>query len=141
MPRNSSDERSGQGESTYQVWYCKRCDKACKIQPPTIKPGCRCANPVPGLRPTLVTQMAQTKPRPVQALTEEEGRLRALARKGQRVRVTFEAEITEAWTSAGRDGIKRIQFVVTTPDGRRHSVNPAKHGLQIEALAEGESCE
>ena len=82
--------------------------------------------------------MAQTKPRPVQALTEEEGRLRALARKGQRVRVTFEAEITEAWTSAGRDGIKRIQFVVTTPDGRRHSVDPARQGLQIEALPEDE---
>lgn len=125
-------------ESTYQIWYCRHCDQACKIQPPTIEPSCRCKNPVPGLRPTLVTQMHQAKPRPLHTLTEEEGRLRALARKGKRVRVTYEAEISEAWTSAGRDGVKRIQFIVTTPDGRRHIVDSGLPGLSVEAVESGE---
>ncbi|MEV4440435.1 hypothetical protein AB0K09_15705 [Streptomyces sp. NPDC049577] len=127
-----------EAESTYQVWYCNRCDKACKIQPPTIKPGCRCANPVPGVRPTLVTQMAQMKPRPVQALTEEEARLRSLARKDQRVTVTYEAEVSKAWLRADANGAKRIQFIVTTPDGRRHVVDPSLPGLHVEAAPEGE---
>ncbi|MEU0393797.1 hypothetical protein ABZ208_13640 [Streptomyces sp. NPDC006208] len=131
-------DRQATAETTYQVWYCKRCDKACKIQPPTIEPGCRCENPVPGLRPTLVTQMHQPKLRPMQALTEEEGRLRALARKGRRVQVTYEAEISEAWISPGRDGVKRIQFIVTTADGRRHVVDPALPGLHVEAAPDGE---
>ncbi|MFB7312939.1 hypothetical protein [Streptomyces sp. NPDC056192] len=122
-------------ETTYLVWYCKRprCGKACKIQPPGIEPECRCENPVPGLRPTRVTQMHAEKPRPLQALSDEEGRLRALARNNKRVLVTYEAQIAEAWTSTGRDGLKHVQFIVTTPDGRRHAIDPALPGLHIEA--------
>lgn len=124
-------------ETTYQVWYCKRCDKACKIQPPGIEPACKCASPVPGLRPTKVTQMHAPKRRPMQALTDEEARLRGLARKRQRVTVTYEAEIADAWLTADRDGIKHVQFIVTTPDGRRHAVDPAVPGVHVEAAPEG----
>ncbi len=122
-------------ETTYLVWYCQRpgCGKACKIQPPTVEPGCRCENPVPGLRPTKVTKMHAPKRRPMQALTGEEGRLRSLARENQRVRITYEATVAQAWTTPDRDGIKHIQFIVTTPDGRRHVVDPTLPGLHIEA--------
>lgn len=133
MPQKPPTGRQAPAETTYQVWYCKRCDKACKIQPPEIEPGCRCENPVPGLRPTLVTQMHQPKPRPMQALTEEEGRLRGLARRGQRVTVTYEAEVAEVWTSPDRDGVKHVQFIVTTPDGRRHIVDPTVPGVCVNA--------
>lgn len=126
-------------ETTYQVWYCKRCNKACKIQPPGIEPGCKCASPVPGLRPTKVTQMHTPKRRPMQALSDEEGRLRGLARKGQRVRVTYEADVADAWLSSGRDGVRRIQFIVTTPDGRRHVVDPTVSGVHVEAADEDPS--
>lgn len=120
-------------EATYQVWYCRRprCGKACKIVPPTIETSCRCEKPVPGLRPTLVTQMYAPQPRRLQALSAEEGRLRALARKGQRVQVTYEAEVSEAWLTSGSD--KRIQFIVTTADRSRHVVDPRLPGLCIEA--------
>jgi hypothetical protein len=124
-------------ESTLLVWYCRSCDKSCKVQPPDAEQiACKCTSPVPGLRPTRVTLMHAPKPRPIQALTEEEGRLRALARKGTKVRVTYEAEVSEAWTTADSDGIKRVQFIVTTPDGRRHVADPRLPGLRIEAVTE-----
>ncbi|MER8004817.1 hypothetical protein [Streptomyces sp. NPDC094149] len=121
-------------ESTLLVWYCRRCDKSCKVQPPDPEQvACKCDNPVPGLRPTRVTVMHTPKPRPLHALSDEEARLRALAHKGTKVRVTFEAEMTEAWrwSSAGRNG---IDFIVTDPDGRRHTVNGSQPGLRIEAI-------
>lgn len=125
-------------ESTYHVWYCKRCDQACKIQPPTIEPSCQCTSPVPSLRPTIVTQMHTPQPKRLQALTEEEGRLRGLARKGRRVRVTFEAEVAEAWISSSGSSGRRVQLIVTTPDGRRHIVDSGLPGLHIEAASDGE---
>lgn len=121
-------------ESTLLVWYCGRCRKSCKVQPPDPEQvACRCDNPVPGLRPTRVTILHPPKQRPMRALSDEEGRLRALARKGTKVRITFEAEITDAmqWNGAGRHG---IDFVVTSPDGRRHTVNGSQPGLRIEAI-------
>jgi hypothetical protein len=121
-------------ETTLLVWYCRRCDKSCKVQPPDPEQvACKCDNPVPGLRPTRVTVMHAPKTRPMHALSDEEARLRTLARKGTRVRVTFEGEITDAWqwTSAGRRG---IDFIVTSPDGRRHTVNGTQPGLRIEAI-------
>jgi hypothetical protein len=122
-------------ESTLLIWYCQSCRKACKIQPPTQDPTCKCANPVPNLRPTKVTETVihTPKQRPMHALDDEEARLRALARKGTKVRVIFEAEMTEAiqWSSAGRRG---IDFIVTSPDGRRHTVNTSQPGLRIEAI-------
>ena len=121
-------------ESTLLVWYCRHCNKSCKVQPPDPEQvACKCANPVTGLRPTRVTVMHTPKPRPMHALSDEEARLRALARKGTKVRVTFEAEMTEAWrwSSAGRSG---IDFIVTDPDGRRHTVNGSQPGLRIEAI-------
>lgn len=126
-------------ESTLLVWYCRRCDKACKVQPPDPEQvACRCQNPVPGLRPTRVTVIHAPKPRPMHALTDEEGHLRALARKGTKVRVTFEGEITDAWqwTSAGRRG---IGFVVKSPDGRRHILGAQQPGLHIEAITDEEN--
>lgn len=125
-------------ETTLLVWYCRHCDKSCKVQPPDPEQvACKCANPVPGLRPTKVTVMHAPKTRPLYALTDEEARLRALARKGTKVRVTFEAEIADAWqwTSAGRRG---LDFVVKSPDGRRHTVNGQQPGLRIEAITEEE---
>ncbi|MCX4232096.1 hypothetical protein [Streptomyces ortus] len=121
-------------ESTLLVWYCGRCRKSCKVQPPDPEQvACRCDNPVPGLRPTRVTVLHPPKQRPMRALSDEEGRLRALARKGTKVRVTFEAEITDAlqWSGAGRRG---IDFVVTSSDGCRHTVNGSQPGLRIEAI-------
>ena len=121
-------------ETTYLVWYCSRCRGACKVQPPGIDLACRCDSPVPSLRPTEVTQMHTPKPRPMHALSDEEGRLRALARKGTKVTVTvtFEGEIADAWqwSSAGRHG---LDFVVATPDGERHAVDPQRAGVHIEA--------
>lgn len=125
-------------ETTMLVWYCGRCRKSCKVQPPDPEEvTCRCDNPVPGLRPTHVTVVHPPKQRPMRAISDEEGRLRALARKGTKVRVTFDAEISDAmqWTGAGRHG---IDFVVTSPDGRRHTVNGSQPGLRIEKIEEGE---
>jgi hypothetical protein len=120
-------------ESTLLVWYCQYCRKSCKVQPPTEEPSCRCTTPVPGLRPTQVTVMHAPKQRPMHALSDEEARLRALARKGTKVRVTFEGEITDAWqwSSAGNRG---LGFIVTSPDGRSHTVNVQQPGLRIEAV-------
>lgn len=121
-------------ETTLLVWYCRHCDKSCKVQPPDPEQvACKCASPVPGLRPTKVTIMHAPKQRPMHALTDEEARLRALARKGTRVRVTFEGEIADAWqwSSAGNRG---LGFVVKSPDGRTHTVDAQQPGLRIEAV-------
>ncbi|MEZ7005709.1 hypothetical protein [Streptomyces sp. AD55] len=121
-------------ESTLLVWYCRRCDKSCKVQPPDPEQvACRCESPVPGLRPTKVTVMHPPKQRPMHVLTDEDARLRALARKGAKVRVTFEGEITDAWqwSSAGNRG---LGFIVKSPDGRTHTVNVQQPGLHIEAI-------
>lgn len=118
------------------VWYCDRCRKSCKVQPPTerIEATCCCMNPVPGLHPTQVTIPCAPKSRPMHAISDEEAQLRALAPKGTRVRVTvtFEGEVTDAWqwSGAGRHG---LGFVVDTPDGQRHHVDPGRPGVHIEA--------
>lgn len=127
-------------ETTLLVWYCRRCDKSCKVQPPDPEQiACRCTNPVPGLRPTQVTVTHAPKPRPLHALSDEEARLRALGRKGTRVRVTvtFEGEIADAWqwSGAGRRG---LDFIVATADGTRHPVDPQRPGVHIEAITAGE---
>lgn len=122
-------------ESTLLVWYCSRCRKSCKVQPPAEDPACRCTTPVPSLRPTQVTVLHTPKTRPLHALSDEEARLRALARKGTRVRVTFDATITDAmqWSSAGQCG---LEFTVTTADGRHFTINPQMPGLHLEAITE-----
>lgn len=125
-------------ESTLLVWYCSRCRKSCKVQPPDPdQVACRCATPVPSLRPTQVTLLHTPKTRPLHALGDEEARLRALARKGTRVRVTFDATITDAmqWSSAGQRG---LEFTVTTADGRHFTINPQMPGLHIEAITDEE---
>ena len=121
-------------ESTLLVWYCSRCRKSCKVQPPDPEQvACRCKSPVPGLRPTQVTVLHTPKARPMHALSEEEGRIRALARKGTRVRVTLDATVVDAiqWSSAGQRG---LEFDITTADGRRFTINPQLPGLHIEAI-------
>lgn len=124
-------------ETTYRVWICRTCRKACKVQPQVFEPGCRCKNPVMPLRPTRETQMYAPKPRPMHALSDEEARLRALGRKGTRVRVTFEAEVADAWQwSSGNT--RGLSFIVTTPDGRRHPVDPDLPGVRIEVIADDE---
>lgn len=128
-------------ESTHLIWYCRNCRKSCKVQPPTEESACRCKQPVPGLHPTQVTIASAPKPRPMHVLDDEEARLRALARKGTKVRVTvtYEGEIADAWqwSSADRRG---LGFIVTTPDGQRHDVDPQRTGVRIEAVdsAKGE---
>jgi hypothetical protein len=126
-------------ESTLLVWYCRRCDKSCKVQPPDpAQVACKCGNPVPGLRPTQVTIMHAPKPRPMHALTDEEARLRALGRKGTKVRITFEGEIADAWHWS--NGIScGLDFIVTSPDGHRHTINGSQPGLRIEAITDEEN--
>ena len=125
-------------ETTHLVWYCNRCRKSCKVQPPTPdQVACRCDNPIPGLRPTKVTLMHTPKRRPMHALTDEEARLRALARKGTKVRVTFEGEITDAWQWSG-GALRGLGFIVTSPDGRTHTVRAEQPGLRIEAATTNE---
>ncbi|WP_437052006.1 hypothetical protein [Streptomyces sp. enrichment culture] len=71
-------------------------------------------------------------------LDDEEARLRALARKGTKVRVTFEATVTDAmqWTAGDRRG---LEFDLTTSDGRRYSIDPQLPSLRIEAADEGDA--
>lgn len=116
-----------------QIWYCTRCRKSCKVQPPTEAPACQCKNPVPGLHPTEVTVSDQPRRNPLHVLSDEEARIRALARKGTQVRVTFDAEVTHAmqWSNGTDRG---LEFDVITPDGRRYSINPQLAGLHIEAI-------
>ncbi|MGW6741718.1 hypothetical protein ACWGDX_13485 [Streptomyces sp. NPDC055025] len=120
-----------------QIWYCQRCRSSCKVQPPTEAPACRCKTPVPSLHPTEVTVIPQPKRRPMHALSNEEARLRAMARKGTRVRVTFEAEITDAvqWTAGDQRG---LEFDLATSDGRRYTIDPQLPGLHIEAISADE---
>ncbi|MEW2187681.1 hypothetical protein AB0900_30820 [Streptomyces cellulosae] len=120
--------------TTFLTWSCQACRKTYKVQPPDPEQvGCKCDNPVPSLRPTQVTVTHAPKPRPMHALSDEEARLRALARKGTKVRVTFEAEMADAWQwTSGTD--RGFQFIVETADGRRHAVDPRLPGLHIEAL-------
>jgi hypothetical protein len=76
--------------------------------------------------------MQAPKPRRLQSLTEEEGRLRVLARKGTKVRVTYEAVVAEAWLASSGDK-KKLTMIVETPDGRRHAVEPDLPGVHVEA--------
>jgi hypothetical protein len=125
-------------ETTILVWYCQQCRKSCKVQPPDLEQvACTCSTSVPSLRPTTVTVLHPPKQRPMHALSDEEGRIRALARKGTKVRVTFEGEIADAWqwSSAGNRG---LGFIVKSPDGRTHTVNVDQPGLRIEAAPAGE---
>ncbi|MEU5322960.1 hypothetical protein AB0G67_40350 [Streptomyces sp. NPDC021056] len=120
-------------ETTLLIWYCQSCRKSCKVQPPNEDPACTCKTPVPALRPTEVTVLHTPKARPMHALSDEEGRIRALARKGTKVRVTFEAEVVDAmqWSSAGDRG---LSFTVRTSDRRRFTFNPQLEGLYIEGI-------
>lgn len=90
------------------------------------------------MQPTTVTQMHHQPTRPVQALSEEDGRLRAITRRGSKVRITFEAEVADALlSSAAGDLRKKLLLVVTAPDGRRHTIDTELAGWHIEAV-EGE---
>ncbi len=118
---------------TMLVWYCRRCRGACKVQPTdALDVACTCKTPVPGLHPTEVTVAPEPTQRRLHALSDEEARLRALARKGTRVRITFEATVTDAtqWTAGDRRG---LEFDLRTSDGRRYSIDPQLPGLHIEA--------
>lgn len=123
-------------ETTLLVWYCRACRKSYKVQPPAEEPACRCTTPIPGLSPTEVTMLATPKTRPLQVITDEDARLRALARKGTRVRVTFEAEVSDAWLWGTEGQPKKLELFVTTPDGHRHTIDPQMEGVHVEAMTE-----
>jgi hypothetical protein len=119
---------------TLLVWYCRRCRRACKVQPANAMDiACTCKTPVPGLHPTEVTVAPQPTQRRLHALSDEEARIRALARKGTRIRITFEATVTDAtqWTAGDRRG---LEFDLQTSDSRRYSIDPQLPGLHIEAV-------
>lgn len=118
--------------TTLSIWYCRRCRKSCKVHPPVEAPACRCKRPIPGIHPTEVTAAPEPKQRRLHALSDEEARIRALARKGTRVRVTFEATVVDAmqWTAGDRRG---LDFDLATSDGRHLTVDPQLPGLHIEA--------
>ncbi len=88
------------------------------------------------LRPTRETQMHAPKSRPVQALSDEDARVRELILSRQRVRVTFEAEVVKAWTVDSPNSPRQLQLIVRTSDGRRHAVDLSLPGVRIEAAAE-----
>ncbi|MFD3638268.1 hypothetical protein [Streptomyces griseus] len=118
---------------TLLVWYCRRCRNACKVQPANAMDiTCTCKTPVPALHPTEVTVTPESTPRRLHALSDEEARIRALGRKGTRVRITFEATVTSAtqWTAGERRG---LEFDLRTSGGRRYSIDPQSPGLHIEA--------
>lgn len=127
-------------ETTHLVWYCGTCKKPYKTKPPAPdKLGCRCTKPVPGMRPTRITQVHRVNPpRRLHALTDEEARLRALARKGKQVRVTYEAEVADVLVMTREDGSRHVTFIVATADGRRHVADPDLPGLHIEAAPAGD---
>ncbi|GHJ21676.1 hypothetical protein [Streptomyces albus] len=126
-------------EATCDAWYCGRCRSAYKVEPELFAPACRCPQPVYTLRPTRITQMAAVPSR-LRAVTDEDARLRSLARKGRRVRVTLDAEVAEVFRCyvGGREADATLTFIVTTADGRRHAVEPAVPGVHIEALVDEE---
>lgn len=115
------------------VWYCRRCRMACKVQPAdAMDVACTCTTPVPGLHPTEVTVAPEPTLRRLHSLSDDEARIRALARKGTRVRITFDATVTDAvqWTAGDRRG---LEFDLRSSDGRRYSIDPQLPGLHIEA--------
>lgn len=118
------------------VWYCQRCRRAYKAVPEqSVETGCTCTTPVPQMGPTILTLTAPEplpRPRP-QLLSEDEGRHRALARRGSRVTVTFEATVHTAWLSPDGTGQQRITLVVTTDDGRLHTVDTRLAGTRVDA--------
>lgn len=121
--------------TTWQVWPCSACGKVARTVPESPTQ-CRCAHPVLPLKPKLVTESQVEVPqaRRLQALTEEEGRLRDLAREGTRVRLTFDAEVVGTLLATGMDGRTTLSLTVATADGHRHPVNLDLPGLHIEAI-------
>lgn len=124
-------------ETTYREWICQSCRHVCRVEPAgAVEPGCRCTTPVPKLRPTTVTQMHAPPPGAgLRALSDDEATLHALIRSRRRLRITFEADIAQAWTSDGPGG-REVHLIVTTPDGRRHPVDPSMPGVRIEPAEE-----
>lgn len=126
---------------TCLVWYCRRCRRACKATPENaVETGCTCKTPVPQMEPTIVSlaDPEPLKPPTLQALTEDEARHRGLARRGRRVTVTFEATVHTAWLSPDKNGQQRITLVVTTDDGRLHTVDTRLDGTRVDAAEQEE---
>lgn len=126
----TADARTG----TCRIWYCGRCRAAYKSVPPLVDPACTCKTPLHVLHPTTVTvPPAPATPRP-QALSDDEARHRALARRGRRVKVTFEAVVDSAWLTREGDGDQHLTVLVTTDDGQRHPIDTRLPGVRIDAL-------
>lgn len=128
-------------ESSWQVWNCQACGELARAVP-AMDVACKCARPVLPLRPTRLTetQIHGPKRRPLKALSEEEGRQRALARRGKKVRVTLDATVASSMLATGMDGRQHLTLTVVTPDGRRITIDPEQAGVTIEALDdEGET--
>ncbi|MFJ4866152.1 hypothetical protein [Streptomyces sp. NPDC088748] len=118
---------------TCRVWYCGRCRAAYKSTPPLVDTACNCESPAPTLHPIAVTvPPAPPAPRP-QALDDDEARHRALARRGRRVRVTFEAAVDTAWLTRGADGHQHLTVFVITDDGQHHAIDTRLPGVRIDA--------
>ncbi|AWZ06871.1 MULTISPECIES: hypothetical protein [unclassified Streptomyces] len=69
----------------------------------------------------------------LQALDDDEGRHRALARRGRRVKVTFEAKVDTAWLTRGADGHQHLTVLVITDDGHHHAIDTRLPGARIDA--------
>jgi hypothetical protein len=133
---------TGTAEIEHHIWYCRRCSGACRAQPADIELACKCKSPVMPIRPTRVTQVVEPPPVRMHALSERETQLRSVVRKGRKVRITFEAVITDAWLEPswenGRQvNGKTIVIAVEGPgSGQPVVINTKDPSVIVEAVAE-----
>ncbi|MDN3262898.1 hypothetical protein QWJ26_24440 [Streptomyces sp. CSDS2] len=87
------------------------------------------------MEPTILTLTDPEPAPPVrpQLLSDDEARHRALARRGRRVTITFEATVHSAWLARDTTGRQRLTLIVATDDGSLHTIDTQLAGTRIDA--------